>query len=326
MIRRLLFFCSVTVFLCIGFSEEVRAQDPQFTQFYANPLYLNPALAGSVRCPRVSMNYRNQWPGLTGTFVTYSASYDQYVKAVDGGVGIQLLNDQAGEGTLSTTRVSAQYAYQVNLSREFAIRAGAEVTYFQRSLDWNKLTFGDMIDPRRGFIYKTNDTPRGGRVSGVDFSAGLMGYSDKVYFGFALHHLTQPNESLIIGSSKLPLKFTGHIGAKISLKDSKYGKGNSGSFISPNLMFQQQADFKQLLLGLYMTKGPIVGGVWYRNKDAFVILAGIQEGLVRFGYSYDVTVSKLTTKTAGSHELSLTLQFDCRPSKRKFRTISCPSF
>ncbi len=325
MVRRLVLFCSVTVFMCVGFTDELRAQDPQFTQFYANPLYLNPALAGSVRCPRFSMNYRNQWPGLTGTFVTYTASYDQYVKAIDGGFGIQVLNDQAGEGTLSTTRVAGQYAYQVNLSREFAIRAGVEVAYFQRSLDWNKLTFGDMIDPRRGFIFTTNDVPRGGRTAGVDFAGGLMGYSEKFYFGFALHHLTEPNESLIEENSKLPLKFTGHMGAKIKLRDSKYGS-TSSSYISPNIMFQQQADFKQFLVGLYMTKGPIVGGVWYRNKDAFVILAGIQQGVVRFGYSYDVTVSKLTTKTGGSHELSLTLQFDCRPSKRKFRTISCPSF
>lgn len=324
MIRRLLLFCSVTVFMCGGYSE-LKAQDPQFSQFYANPLYLNPALAGSARCPRVAMNYRNQWPGLTGTFVTYTASYDQYVKAVDGGVGIQVLNDQAGEGTLSTTRVAAQYAYQVNLSRKFAIRAGAEVAYFQRSLDWNKLTFGDMIDPRRGFIYTTNDTPRGGKVSGVDFSGGIMGYSEAVYFGAALHHITEPNESLIIGNSKLPMKITAHAGAKLKLRDSKYGSASS-SFVSPNIMFQKQADFQQLLVGLYMTKGPIVGGVWYRNKDSFIILAGIQADLVRFGYSYDVTVSKLTTKTAGSHELSLTLQFDCRPSKRKFRTISCPSF
>jgi len=325
MVRRYLLYVFVIALNCIVFLSEVKAQDPQFTQFYANPLYLNPALAGSARCPRLTMNYRNQWPGLTGTFVTYAASYDQYVKAVDGGIGLQVLNDQAGEGTLSTTRVSAQYAYQFNLSRSFAIRAGGEVCYFQRSLDWNKLTFGDMIDARKGFIYTTLDQPRGGRVAGVDFSAGIMGYSETVYFGVAAHHLTEPNESLIEGNSKLPVKITGHIGAKFNIKDSKYGSSSS-SFVSPNILFQQQADFKQLLFGLYMTKGPIVGGVWYRNKDAFVVLAGVQTPLLRVGYSYDVTVSRLTTKTAGSHEISLTMQFDCRPSKRKFRTISCPSF
>ena len=56
--------------ICLLGTLSAWAQDPQFTQFYANPLYLNPAFAGTVRCPRAVLNYRNQWPALTGTFVT----------------------------------------------------------------------------------------------------------------------------------------------------------------------------------------------------------------------------------------------------------------
>lgn len=68
-------------------SVDVVAQDPTFTQFYANPIYLNPALAGSTGCPRVSMNYRNEWPQLTGNYITYSLAYDSYVKSISGGLG-----------------------------------------------------------------------------------------------------------------------------------------------------------------------------------------------------------------------------------------------
>ncbi|MFN5148175.1 MAG: type IX secretion system membrane protein PorP/SprF, partial [Flavobacteriia bacterium] len=64
------------------------AQDPTFTQFYANPLYLNPALAGSYGCSRFALNYRNEWPALSGNYVTYSASYDQYFKNISGGFGL----------------------------------------------------------------------------------------------------------------------------------------------------------------------------------------------------------------------------------------------
>src|SRR5215510_8547591 len=91
-------------------SANAFGQDPEFTQFYANPLYLNPAFAGSQKCPRVSLNYRNQWPALSGNFVTYSASYDQFYDPIAGGVGILILNDQAGEGTLTTTNASLMYA------------------------------------------------------------------------------------------------------------------------------------------------------------------------------------------------------------------------
>ena len=71
-------------------------QDPQFTQFYANPLYLNPAFAGSYGCPRFNMNYRNEWPSLSSNYVTYSVSYDQYFKNISGGIGVIATHDQQG--------------------------------------------------------------------------------------------------------------------------------------------------------------------------------------------------------------------------------------
>ena len=56
----------IAAFFCIP-TQKAYAQDPEFTQFYANPLYLNPAFAGTGRCPRIIMNYRNQWPAISGT-------------------------------------------------------------------------------------------------------------------------------------------------------------------------------------------------------------------------------------------------------------------
>ena len=311
------------VVLC-GNSNDAFSQDPEFTQFYANPLYLNPAFAGTHRCPRVALNYRNQWPALSGTFVTTSASYDQHVDAIYGGLGLLVTSDKAGKGTLNTNRVSGMYSYQLKISRAFSVRVGAEATYFQRTLDWNKLTFGDQIDPRRGFIYQTGDVPRGGTVSGVDVSAGILGFSEVFFIGIAAHHLNEPNESVVTGSSAIPLKMTGHAGAVIPLGNkTNYTEGAS---LSPNILYRQQAGFQQLNMGLYMKKGALTGGVWYRNKDAFIVTVGIQSDIVKFGYSYDVTVSKLTNASAGSHEVSFQLNFDCRPRKKTFRTISCPSF
>lgn len=304
-------------------SKDASAQDPEFTQFYAQKLYLNPAFAGSHNCPRVQLNYRNQWPGLSGTFVTMAASYDQHVQALGGGLGFMVVADDAANGTLKTTRISGMYAYQLKLGRKFSMRFGVEATYFQRVLDWNKLTFGDMIDPRRGFIYQTNDVPRGGSIGNMDFAAGVLGFTEEFFFGVSAHHLTEPNESLVQGDSPLPLKLSGHAGANIPLGNSKYSET---AVLSPAIMYRQQAAFSQLNLGLYVRKGALTGGVWYRNKDAFIVTLGIHSGIFRFGYSYDVTVSKLTNATAGSHELSIGFDFNCKPKRRTFRTISCPSF
>ncbi len=319
MIKRIIVTSTILVFL--GFSEKIFAQDPEFTQFYSNPLYLNPALAGTARCPRVCLNYRNQWPGISGTYVTYSASYDQHIYAIGGGLGLLITNDKAGQGTLTTTNVSGIYSYQLPLTREFSMKFGVQATYFQKSIDWSKLTFGDMIDERRGFVYNTNEEQKLSSKSNVDFSAGILGYSSRYFFGFAAHHLTQPDEGLLGGPSKLPMKLTGHAGATLPIGD----KG-SATFISPNVLFQKQQNFQQLNLGLYFTKGSMVAGLWYRNQDSFIAVVGFQQHFFKVGYSYDVTVSKLTNATAGSHEISFSLQFECKKPKKKFRLVSCPSF
>jgi type IX secretion system PorP/SprF family membrane protein len=321
MLNKITYLLKNATFLLLFICCDLFAQDPQFTQFYANPLYLNPAFAGTAHCPRVSMNYRNQWPGISGSFITTSASYDQHVDALSGGLGLLVLNDQAGEGTLSTTNVSGVYSYQIPVNRKFSIKTGIQVTWAQKSVDWSKLTFGDMIDARRGFIYETQEAQRNTTANYVDFSAGVLGFSENFFIGFSAHHLTEPDESVIQGDSKLPRKFTFHTGGIIPVES----KGDPAS-LSPNVLVQYQQNFLQINYGLYFSKGPIMGGLWYRNSDSFIALIGIQTGILKFGYSYDITVSKLTQTTAGSHELSLGLNFDCKPKKRRFRTISCPSF
>jgi type IX secretion system PorP/SprF family membrane protein len=305
--------------------NNVSAQDPEFSQFYANQIYLNPAFAGTIRCPRVSMIHRNQWPGITGTYVTSAVSYDQHIESISGGLGFMFTTDNAAN-TLKTSRFSAVYSYQIKVNRKFSMRFGAEATFFQKSLDWNKLTFGDMVDPRRGFVYQTGDLPRGGNVSGVDFSAGVLGFSEVFFFGVAAHHLTQPNESVIIGDAQLPMKITGHAGAVIPLAGGASKYTTNDVSISPNIMFRQQGSFSQLNMGLYVKKGPLAAGVWYRNKDAFIVLLGLQTDHFKLGYSYDLTVSKLTTATGGAHEITMGINFKCKQKKRTFRTVSCPSF
>lgn len=147
----------LTIICVTGTLQDLQAQDPQFTQFYANPLYLNPAFAGTARCPRICMNYRNQWPNLSGTYVTYSASYDQHFDALSGGLGLLVTQDDQARGTLKTTSASLIYSYLLPVNREFSIKAGLQAGFFQKSLDRTKLNFGDMIDARRGFVWNTNE-------------------------------------------------------------------------------------------------------------------------------------------------------------------------
>lgn len=301
------------------FFSDLKAQDPQFTQFYANPLYLNPAFAGTARCPRICMNYRNQWPNLSGRYVTYSVSGDMHLDALGGGLGVLVTTDDQANGTLKTTNASLIYSYQAVINREFSLKFGLQATYMQKSLAVQNLHFGDMIDARRGFVWNTREAVPSPNKTNADFSAGLLGFSKSYFFGFSAHHINQPDEGLL-GQSKLPVKFTVHGGAIIELE-----KGGE-SYISPNILFQAQQKFNQLNLGLYYVKGPFVAGLWYRNADAVIALVGIKNDNFQAGYSYDVTVSKLAGNTAGAHEISLQIKFECKSKRKKYRLVSCPSF
>ncbi len=314
------------LFILVAGNKTIIGQDPIFTQFYSNPIYLNPAFAGSRVCPRFALNYRNEWPNISGNFITTAAAYDQKVESLSGGLGLIVLTDNAAK-TVKTTRVSAVYAYNQSITRKFSINFGIEATFFQKSLDWNKLTFGDMIDPRRGFVYPTNDLSRGGTSSGVDFSAGVIGYTDKFFFGFATHHLNEPNESLMNSVDvPLPMRYTAHLGAVMPLEMNGGRYAKNKDFISPNIIFTQQGTFQQLNMGLYIKKSSLTGGIWYRNKDAFIITLGLESEYIKVGYSYDITISKLSLGSGGSHEVSMGFNFACKPKKKSFRTISCPSF
>src|SRR5512137_2596049 len=99
-------FTILTILLCVyrGFS-----QDPQFSQFYSNYLYLAPSFAGLTDKNRLAINYRNQWPEIAHGFQTYSVSFDKYLEKYKSGLGVLLFQDMAGTGNLRTTNIGLQY-------------------------------------------------------------------------------------------------------------------------------------------------------------------------------------------------------------------------
>jgi len=317
--------------LLIGLSELGFGQDPEFSQFYANQLYLNPAFAGSAICPRIMLNYRNQWPALHSTFVTYNGAYDQYVDLVQGGLGLHIMTDAQGDGTIKTTSADAMYAYTLRVTRGFSLTGGFQASYIQRKLDWNNLIFPDMINELYGVIYGTGETPpKDVSKSYFDFSTGMLGFGSNYYFGFAVHHLAEPIESFNNSSDAiLPRKFTVHFGMKIPIFKQNFKRGELE--ISPNLLYQRQQDFEQLNFGLYLSRRAVTAGFWLRQNldfhyDSFIIMLGFVETTYKLAYSYDITISKLAKETLGAHEISFSYQFPCFKKNKKWNAIKCPSF
>jgi type IX secretion system PorP/SprF family membrane protein len=319
MIRRLFVF---VLFIFPVFIGESFAQDPEFSQFYANPLYLNPALAGATMCPRAIVNYRNQWPGLGKAFVTYHASYDMYLNPLHGGVGLDIVYDQTGGGNLNTFSINAMYAYKFSLSSRLQASGAIKAGYYQRSLNWGNLEFKDPGE----------SPPDQTSVGAPDFAAGIfLAWDEIIYGGIAVDHLTQPKIGFYAdNASQLYMKFTVHAGANINLQGGGGGDEDREFSLSPNVLYQQQFQFHQLNVGLYLTIDPFIGGLWFRhnfeNADAVIPMLGFHYKNLRIAYSYDYSLSKLKDASGGAHEISASWQFKCGEKRKQVKAIKCPRF
>src|SRR5665811_536527 len=96
--------------------EIILGQDPGFSQFFANPIHLNPAFAGTSELPRTVINYRNQWPQKGATYTTYSISCDWFSKKTNSGIGFQLYQDRELNNIVNTSSTSFSYSYHLKLN------------------------------------------------------------------------------------------------------------------------------------------------------------------------------------------------------------------
>ncbi len=316
---------------------ELRAQDPQFSQFYANPLYLAPSFAGLTDGSRIGANYRNQWPQLPGKFVTYTFSYDHWFDQYNSGAGILFMQDMAGSGNLRTTNVGFQYSYDFSIHPDWHMRPGVHFFYTERAIDFDKLIFGDQISPG-GDRPTTIEIPPLSRRGGVDFSTSAMVYSQDYWFGLAVDHLLRPNHSLYefdgpdAENAYIPIKYSVFGGTKFA----RGGRVRTRLEESVQLAFlyRQQGPFNQLDIGMYWYRSPIVVGAWYRGlpgissggQDAIIFLVGYKIDQFNIGYSFDFPVSRLLGSTGGAHEISLTYSWTSIRVPRKPRMVPCPEF
>jgi type IX secretion system PorP/SprF family membrane protein len=304
-------------------------QDPYFSQFFANRLYLNPAMAGMEEFRRLSLNYRNQWPLSGNQYVTYSASYDQYVEPLHGGIGVSIYNDNQGNGVLSQFGASLIYAYHLNVSRELSVNAGFQASFIQRKFNPSNLIFGDMLNPD-GSINSIGAESTGSYLKAYpDFAFGLTAFYKNFYSGASMFHLLKPMQSLSDDPNAiLSRKFTFFSGFLIPIYERRLGK--EVLQVSPNIVLIKQRNLSQINSGCeFLYKNGYLTGLWLRQNlgirfNSLIFSAGYTNDKIRFRYSYDHQLSSPTVAlpTLGSHELSFIIIMESS-NKKKHRAIKC---
>jgi len=324
---------TLILFIILAWISRGTAQDVIYSQFYANPLYLNPALAGAKLEQRITLNYRNEWPTIEKGYVSYSATWDQYFEKISGSLGFVASEDVAGGGVYNRFIGGGIYSYRIRASHTVVLNAAIQANYLQYKLDWSKLLFGDQIDFHTGSVGTTNEySPAKLKVGNLDFSAGVLGgYKESLYFGVAVNHLTRPDIALYDGNeNRVPMRWTVHSGILIDFFQGMEGEDLRNFSISPNVIYVQQGKFHQLNLGMYVNKFPFVTGLWVRhnfgNPDAVIALIGFQTKTYKIGYSYDYTISQLSNKSGGAHEISFAWLFHRYLNTGRYHALKCPTF
>ena len=337
--------CVVVAFL--GMHECV-AQDPNFSQFYNNPVYYNPSLVAINGGYTFRAHARNLWAPIPGKFNTFAASFEAEV-IPKLGFAFNAYTDVAGEGLLRTTGGYLTYGYRVVETKNFLLQFGATGGIINKNIDWSRLKFSDQYDEVLGEVHGSQFVaPNYNSILYPDFGSGLtvrFNHESKkvsaykkmmVTAGFAAHHLTRPADAFIADKQFLPIKWVGHLNTAVLVNES---------ILTPSFIYERQREFQTFTIGLSMVKKPLIVGLWMRNEtyyfnpqsfDSFILTVGTSLPLkndqnIRMTYSVDFTVSQLRLSSFGSHELSLVYELDNRymlksyhSRKNRMRRYQCP--
>lgn len=332
-----------TLIICLTLVSVSSAQDPNFSQFFASPMTLNPALTGKFDGTyRVAGNYRNQWPSILNAFVTKTVSIDfgvmkNRIPDIDQfGVGLLGFTDRAGDGVIVTNSGGLSLAYHKGLDENgyHQIGAGFQGTFVNKRLDVTKVVFEDELTPF-GFVPGTTSeffANKQVNVKYFDLNAGVLyngstnGYNS-FYLGASMYHINRPKETFQGGDFILNARTTIQAGGRIPMGPYNF------LHIAANHSMQAKAHntmiggaYAMNLNGDESNPTNVYFGSWYRFGDAIIPYIGLEWGEWHLGASYDVNTSSLKPASNSRGGIELSLIYIKKPTDPNAKKLNCPKF
>ncbi len=333
---------SIIIFLLLLSSKYLQAQDLHFSQFFNAPLLTNPANTGFIPDAdfRLGVNYRNQYSSIMAQpYKTYSAWGDVQLfrnKIENGwlGIGGVLLGDKVGSGSLTSNKLYGSIAYHQMLGESSLLSAGFNIGYVSKRIDNTKLTFPDQFDGK--FFDRRLPTAvsfANVNIDYIDVQTGLnYAYfpDENIYVnaGYSIHHVNRPKETFfndLTNDGRVPMRHIAFVNAIL--------KPSERVIVNPNVYYSNQANASELVLGLnahynlsQAGETQVLGGLYYRWKDAIVPVVGLEVKNFKVTYSFDATLSNLRQFNGGrgAHEISI-VKKGIFP-ENEGRPILCPRF
>lgn len=325
--KRIILHSSLALLMCTA-ANNLKAQDPHYTQYYIYPSWLNPALTGVFdgEC-RVSGIYRSQWGNVSAPYKTPGISAD-FNTIRNASFGVSALQQKAGDGGYSYTTAYGSMAFSgVRFGRNgfHRLNLGLQAGIIQKKFDPTKASFGNQYNPATGeFDPGMAAGESFSRTSSTNFDAGAgvlyfdatPGKKMNLFGGFSVSHLTRPSDKFLASSeeTKLAMRYTFHAGVRIMLSETMS--------ITPNALYMRQGGAQEKMLGAFVqcraTEGTdVMLGANMRFGDAVSPFVGLNYKDWVLGVSYDVNTSDLGKIAKGSNSFELSLSTTIR---RKAKT------
>jgi len=326
------------------------SQDKHFTQFYASPLTLNPALTGAMDGSyRIGAIYRDQWRQvLDNPIKTFSMAADLRFEAnrkknsEDAiGLGIMFFNDRVSVIDFSTTQIALSLAYHkaLGINNNQFLTIGMQGGLSQRNVNYSSLQFHDQFNGVSGYTGISSEFLPANNFAFPDLNVGVNYMAEfagegRFFAGASYHHVLRPKISFyenVDGGANMYTKLNAQFSASIP-----FDRSNRVS-IQPRVLAAIQGPHMEINAGtnFRFAMGQYGGsalhfGSWARpvrnnggfGFDAVVALFGLEINSMLIGLSYDLNLRALqANQRQGAFEISISYLGNYDNEK-----VLCPKF
>jgi type IX secretion system PorP/SprF family membrane protein len=305
----------------------IQSQDPATSHIFLPSLLQNPSWSGLKPQSGLTMNYRNQWPGLGNAFVTYRFGAGPFAAGNKFMLGATLLNDLAGKGAFSLTGMNIFYLYPIELGYRNKLVLGLQTAFYQSIIRDNGIP--DVPDWASSHYSAVNGLPANTHYY-PDFSASAAFAHDDISLGLQVGHLFQPDRYNTGDGLGIKRRYSLVASYRIQLQ-SPYSK--DPGVLTPIINIDIQGNEKLIQYGAYLTKGILEPGIWIKhelflmNYPSIILSSKINFLNLYILYSFDWIIknNNLTFSNYGIQEVTLGYHFKYKGKrKNKGGTIICP--
>lgn len=280
--------------LCLLSLQVAAQQDPQFNQYFFNPLGVNPAYAGSRATMSAVAIHRSQWVGFDGAPSSESFAIHSPTASRKMGLGLQVLNDRIGPK--NTTSISGIYAYKIRLGRG-KLGFGLRASIYNYVFDWDDIEYKDGTN--FGSIERGKET-----YFTPSFDFGMYYSDQRNYVGVEITHLNEGR--LGVQADNVNLDFASRQRAQAILTGGRAFVINRKLTFKPSILVKtisNQPAFIDLNASILLKEKLWLGASYRRGYGAVAIVEYNVTKSLRVGYSLDFAFTSLNAQNAGAHEI-----------------------